>query len=211
MLHDSSGVEESAETRESVMKKRRVNDDMEISAIETLANAKLEADRALHTANKTLHRLLDECPHEFEAITKDAELNSIKDKRVYTEMYKSEADGKIISGKWVLKPHKARYVLRGFERDVKDEDVFLRQHDDDSLSENGTLTSNRPHNLRVHSVHCRRENRLPQRAHEGRRRGVRKTTTRVATGDTGPQQRHSDLENCRKVCAVCEAYSTWTI
>ena len=142
MLHDSSGVDESAETRESVMKKRRVDDDMEISAIETLTNAKLEADRALHTANKTLHRLLDECSHESEAITKAAELNSIMDKRVYTEMYESEADSKIISGKWVLKHHKARYVLRGFERDVKDEDVFLRQHDDDSLSENGALTSN---------------------------------------------------------------------
>ena len=160
MLHDSSGVDESAETRESVMKKRRVDDDMEISAIENLTKAKLEADRSLHTANKTLHRLLDECPHEFEAITKDAELNSIKDKRVYTEMYESEADGKIISGKWVLKPHKARYVVRGFERDVTDEDVFLRQHDDDSLSENGALTSNRPQKRRVHSVHCRRENRL---------------------------------------------------
>ena len=111
MLHDSSGVDESAETRECVLKKRRVDDDMEISAIETLANAKLEVDRALHTANKTLHRLLDECPHEFEAIAKAAELNSIKDKRVYTEMYESEADAKIISGKWVLKPHKARYVV----------------------------------------------------------------------------------------------------
>ena len=95
------------------MKKRRVNDNMEISAIETLTNAKLEVGRALHTTNKTLHRLLDECPHEFEAITKSAELNSIKDKRVYTEMYESEADAKIMSGKWVLKPHKARYVLRG--------------------------------------------------------------------------------------------------
>ena len=188
MLHDSSGVDESAETRESVMKKRRVDDDLEISAIETLANAKLEVDRALHTSNKTLHRLLDECPHEFEAITKAAEINSIKDKRVYTEMYECEADAMIISGKWVLKPHKARYVLRGFEGDVKDEDVFVRQHDDDSLSENCTLTSKRPQKRRVHSVHCRHENRLPQRAHEGRRRCVRKTTTRVATGDTLLQQ-----------------------
>ena len=39
-------------------------------------------------------------------------------------MYESEADAKIISGKGVLKPHKARYALRGFEEDVKDEDVF---------------------------------------------------------------------------------------
>ena len=36
-------------------------------------------------------------------------------------------DGQIISGKWVLKPHKARYVLRGFEADVKEEDVFARR------------------------------------------------------------------------------------
>ena len=54
--------------------------------------------------------------------TKVAELNSIRDKRVYTDV--CEADAKIISGNWVLKPHKVRYVLRGFEEDVKDEDVF---------------------------------------------------------------------------------------
>ena len=39
-------------------------------------------------------------------------------------MYESEADAKIFSGKGVLKPHKARYLLRGSEEDVKDEDVF---------------------------------------------------------------------------------------
>ena len=39
-------------------------------------------------------------------------------------MYESEADTKLISGNWVLKSHEARYVLRGFEEDVKDEDVF---------------------------------------------------------------------------------------
>ena len=39
-------------------------------------------------------------------------------------MYESGADAKIISGKWVLKPHKARYVVRGFEEDVKDEEGF---------------------------------------------------------------------------------------
>ena len=67
--------------------------------------------------------MLDEGPHESEAVTKAAEHNSIKDKRVYTEMYESEADAKIISGNWVLKPNKARCVLRGFEEDVKDPDV----------------------------------------------------------------------------------------
>ena len=71
-----------------------------------------------------MHRLLEEIPLQSEAVTKAAELNSSRDKRVYTEVYESEADAKIISGKWVLKPHKARYVLRGFEEDVKDEDDF---------------------------------------------------------------------------------------
>ena len=87
-------------------------------------NAKLEVDRALDTANKTLHRLLKEISFESEADTKAAALNSIRDKRLYTEVYESEADAKVIRGKWVLKPHKARYVLRGFEEDAKDEDVF---------------------------------------------------------------------------------------
>ena len=74
----------------------------------------------------TLHRLMEEIPVESEAGTETAELNSISDKRVHTEVYQNEADAKIIRGKWVLKPHKARYVLRGFEEDVKDEDGFSR-------------------------------------------------------------------------------------
>ena len=87
-------------------------------------DAKLEVDRALDWAKKTLHRLVAEIPLESEAVTKAAELSSIRGERVYTEVYESEVDAKIISGKWVLKPHRARYVLRGFEEDVKDEDVF---------------------------------------------------------------------------------------
>ena len=39
-------------------------------------------------------------------------------------MYENDTNEEVISGKWVLKPNKARYVLRGFEEDVKDEDVF---------------------------------------------------------------------------------------
>ena len=39
-------------------------------------------------------------------------------------MYENEVDAKIISGKWALQHHKARTVLRGFEEDVKDENVF---------------------------------------------------------------------------------------
>ena len=123
-LYDSSGEVEEPDTRGSVMRKSRVDADMEISAIEALTNAKFEVGRALEKANKTLHRLLEELPLESEAVTKAAELNSIRDKRVHTEVYESEADAKIISDKRVLKPQKARYVLRGFDEDVKDEDVF---------------------------------------------------------------------------------------
>ena len=39
-------------------------------------NTKLEVDRALDKANKTLHRLLEEMPLESEAVTKAAGLNS---------------------------------------------------------------------------------------------------------------------------------------
>ena len=106
------------------MKKSRVDADLAISAIEALTNAKLEIDRALDKANMTLHRQLEEISIESEAVTKAEEIDSIRDKRVYTEVYESEADAKIISGKCVLKPHKARYVLRGFEEYVKDTNVF---------------------------------------------------------------------------------------
>ena len=109
--HYSSGEVDDPETRESVMKKSRVDADMKISAIEALTNAKLEVDRALDKANKTSHRLLEEIPLESEAVTSAADLNSTRYKRVYTEVYENEAVAKIISGKWVLKPHKARYVL----------------------------------------------------------------------------------------------------
>ena len=55
------------------MKKLRVDIDVEISAIEALTNAKLEVDRALDKANKTLHRLLEENPLDSEAVTKAAQ------------------------------------------------------------------------------------------------------------------------------------------
>ena len=52
----SSGEIGDLETRGSAVKKSRVDADIEISAIEALTNAKLEVDRALDTANKTLHQ-----------------------------------------------------------------------------------------------------------------------------------------------------------
>ena len=52
---------------------------MEISAIEALTNAKVEVDRALDKANKTLHRLLEEIPFESEAVTKVAEHSTVSE------------------------------------------------------------------------------------------------------------------------------------
>ena len=103
---------ENPATREHAVKKYRSDADMEISVIEALTDAKLEVDRALDTANKTLHRLLEENPLFQRRSPMPQKLNSIRDERVYTEVYGSEADAKIVSGKWVLKPHNARYVLR---------------------------------------------------------------------------------------------------
>ena len=77
---------------------------VEINVIEAFTNAKLEVDRAQDKANRTLLRLLEENPPNSEAITQAAELKSIREKRVCTEVYESEGDANIISGKWVLKP-----------------------------------------------------------------------------------------------------------
>ena len=84
----------------------------------------MEVDRATGHSKQDVASFAGKIPLESKAVTNAAELNSFRDKRVYTEMYESEADAKIISGKWVLKPHKARYVLGVFEEDVEDEDVF---------------------------------------------------------------------------------------
>ena len=104
------------------MKKSRVDADMEISAREALTHAKLEVDRAFGQGKQDVAcRLLEEIPLESEAVTNAAELNSIRDKRACAEVYDNDADAKNVIGKWVLKPHEARYVLRGFEENVKDE------------------------------------------------------------------------------------------
>ena len=148
-LHDSPGEIGDPETPESVMKKSRVDADMEVSAIESLTNAKLEVDRALDKANKTLHRLLEEISLELEGVTRAAELNSIRDKRVYTEVYEKEADAKIISGKWVLKPQGTICAER--LRGKREGRRGLRQHDDDSISENATLSLSQATDLRNES------------------------------------------------------------
>ena len=121
-LHVSFGGAEDSETRESVMTKPCVDIDMEISVIETLTNAKLEVDR---TTQRTRRCVV--CWKKFHLSLRLSPMPQYA--TVY--MYESEADAKTIGGNWVLKPHKARYVLRGFEEDVEDEDVFAsttRQH-----------------------------------------------------------------------------------
>ena len=81
-------------------------------------------DRALDKANKTLHRLLEEIPLESEAVTRTAGLTASETSESTLRCTRTKPTPEIISGKWVLKPHMARYVLRDFEEDVKDEDVF---------------------------------------------------------------------------------------
>ena len=81
-------------------------------------------------------------------------------------MYKNEADGKVTSGKRVLKPHKARYVLRGFEEDVRDEDVSASTTMTASVRKLVPLAADLKSD--GYSVHGRRGDRLSQRKHEGR-------------------------------------------
>ena len=130
---------------------------MEISAIEALTNANLEVDRALDNADKTLHRLWEEISVESEAVAKAAELKS-RDKRVYTETYGSEADQRQVGAETTqgtIRTESFQGIREGRRR--------LRQHDDDSISENA-LPCNQSQKRRLHSVHGRRENRLSQRA-----------------------------------------------
>ena len=152
-LRDSSGETGDAVTRESATKKARVGADMDVSAIEARTNAKLEVDRALDTANKTLHHLREEIPLESEVV--NTSLRSQEHQRqegVFTEVYENEADGKAISGKWVLKPHKARHVPRVFRGRREERRRLLRQHDDDSISENASLFAHRSQERRLHRV-----------------------------------------------------------
>ena len=51
-LHDPSSEAGDTATRENASKNARVGDDMEVSAIEALTNAKLDFNRAFDTENK---------------------------------------------------------------------------------------------------------------------------------------------------------------
>ena len=112
-------------------------------------------------------------------------------------MYESEADTKIISGNWVLKPHKARYVLRGFEEDVKDEDVFASTTIEASVRKplsQATDLRNEWYTVFTADVKTALLNAHMKDGDVG----VRKASTQVAAGNTGFPERNSDLETTEK-------------
>ena len=157
--YDSSGEIDDPLTRESVAKNARVGADMDVGAIEVFTNAKLEVGRALG-CRRNVASSAGGSPLESEAVSKAAELKSIRDKRVYNDVYDDEAYGKVISG--------AERV-----RGRRDRRGRVRQHDDDSVGADASLPDNRPRGQELHCVHGRSEDCLPQRKHEGQRRGVR--------------------------------------
>ena len=116
-LLDSSCETADADLGERARKKIRVDVDVEISAIENIdecqAGSRSSTRHCKHDFPSLMARS-NTTTVESEAVTEVAELQSIKDKGVYTEAYESDKNEKVISGKWKLKPNKARYVLRGF-------------------------------------------------------------------------------------------------
>ena len=108
-------------------------------------------------------------------------------------MYESEADAKIINGKWLLKPHKARHVLRGFEEDVKDEDVFVST----TMAASVRIPLSQATDLRIegYTKFTTEAKTVFLNAHNEDGDVVyAKKATRVATGNTGSEQKDSDLE-----------------
>ena len=59
--------------------------DMEISAVETLIDAKFKVDIALNSANTTLLRTPSEPGGESEAVAKASQTTKLKDEGVYAE------------------------------------------------------------------------------------------------------------------------------
>ena len=87
-----------------------------------------------------------------------AKLRSIKGKRVYTEANESDADGKVISSNWVLKPNKG--TMRERLRGRREGRGRRRKHDDDSISASAALPGDRSPERWLHNVHCRRKHRF---------------------------------------------------
>ena len=143
---------------------------MEISAVEILTSAKLEVNRALDTANATLHRSQEEALQptvESEAVTKAAALQGIENKRGLHRGVRERHQRK--GHQWQVAAEAAQSTIRAKRLSGRREGRGpLRQHNSDSMSEIAALSFDRPQERRSHCVHCRRENRRPQRKHEGR-------------------------------------------
>ena len=164
-LHVSSGAVEDAEMREASrmnLECRLTRKSVPLRRFQTQSWRSIELD----SANKTLHRLLEEIPLESEAVTKSRRTQqhprqaslqrSVRERSRCQDQRKMGAEA-IQS---TIRAEKLRRRREGRRR--------LRQHDDDSISEDATLASNGPQERKLHSVHSRRENRLSQRTHEGR-------------------------------------------
>ena len=108
--------------------------DMNISAVETLRDAQLKVNVALHSADTTLRWTHSEAGSESHVVTKVSELKSLKDKRVHTEVYdhrprtqtdqwqvRAEATGRChvestVRATWLLGRHARRRRLREHKR-----------------------------------------------------------------------------------------------
>ena len=103
-------------------------------------------------ANKTLHCLLEEIPLESEAFTKWQNSTASETSESTLRCTRATPTPRFVSGKWVLKPYKARYVLSDFEEGVKDKDDFASTKMTASVR-TAALSSNRPQKRRVHNIH----------------------------------------------------------
>ena len=163
---------------------------MEISAIEALTNAKLEVDRALDKANRTLHRLLEEIPLESEAAPKPQ--NSIASKTSESTLgYTRAKPTPRISAASECSDHTS------FEEDVKDEDVFASTTMTASvkmLLSQATDLRNDGYTLFTANV----KTAFLNAQMKGGDVVYAKTATRVAAGNTGSDKKKSDLETTEK-------------
>ena len=163
--------------------------DLEITAIDALTNAKLEVDRALDMASKTLHPLLEEIPVQNSTISETSEST--------LRCTRAKPTPRLPAANWVLKPHEARFVLRGFEEDVKDEDVFA------STTMTAFVRKLLSQATDLRSEWCTvftadvKTAFLNAHMKDGDV-GVRKAATRVAAGNSGSPERNSDQETTEK-------------
>ena len=69
---------------------------MNISAVETLRDAQLKVDMALHSADTMLRWTPSDAGSESHVLAKASELKSLKGKRVHTEVYDHDVGHKLV-------------------------------------------------------------------------------------------------------------------